>query len=73
MLGTQLPNPLPLTQPLDDQQVSQAWAWLTWALEQPSHLRVPPPELQHLKPEDWLVLMWELQEMLEERQLSPVQ
>jgi hypothetical protein len=64
---------LPLSQELDDQQVSKAWEWLVWALDQPPSKRVPPKEFKTLDQQDWLVLLEELNLTYEQQKLHPLQ
>jgi hypothetical protein len=58
---------LPLSQPLTDEQVSKAWEWLVWALEQPPSKQVPPEEFKKLDRDDWLILLEELNLTYEEQ------
>jgi hypothetical protein len=60
LLDNQQEEFLPLSQPLTDEQVSKAWEWLVWALEQPPGKRVPPDEFKKLDRDDWLILLEEL-------------
>jgi hypothetical protein len=73
MLGLQIPHPLPLSQPLDDNQVSEVWQWIVWASEQSPQQRVPPEKFQHLTSGDWLMLVNELNLILNEVREYPVQ
>jgi hypothetical protein len=63
---------LQLSHPLNDQQVSQAWEWLIWAMDQPPHKRVPPEPFQKLEPTDWLQLLEELHATYQELRQHPI-
>jgi hypothetical protein len=62
-----------LSQPLTDKQVSRAWEWLVWALEQPPSKRVPPKEFKKLDQEDWMILLEELHLTYEEQREHQLQ
>ena len=75
MIETFFPEqvPLPLSKEMSDDEISAAWEWILWAVNQPKHLRVPPPQFKDLDSEDWLILVQELNLTLEEQKQHPVQ